>query len=833
LALLTFALTVGGASTIYYAIQSNLRAEVSAEHERDAIANEATANDRQEMLKDTLCVATYQQANALRLAGRPGWRKNALDLLTSAAELRRRTRDPNDKRVNLPSLADIRGEAVMALLRSDADPMGEINVGWSFDPVISHDGRIAAKPFLEMGKKFDLGGIEIIDLSSGKTVNRIEKVGDKDPKAATLKAMNSDGSLFACAPPDAGILIIEAKTGKTVVNLNDSNQKNTQVIRVRFSPDGRKVVAVCCGKMEARVMIWDIDRPLAPRVLAKQPLQDTDVYLAQPEEGLFGCLRFAPDSRRLSFLIPGGKGVRVLDLLFAPPMATDLPFPDVVTLADWHPRGNRLAILIQTGKNKRKVVLWDLVRKFNGPEFDHLFTAPAAAKFSSDGRWLAVSSASEPVVVFGADDGVERFKIEDAAGFIVNRLFWTSEGQLVTAGIMENLRSWRPSVDSQPVETIYRVKAAGGTASSRDGRWLALFTDSGAEVADPILDKHSEISPLADLAAISQVNRKRDTATLIDRATGKAIHSWPVTAAETSYMRFSPDGKQLVAHIIGGVLVWDIDSKKEILRRKPPPGAVLENWETCGFDVEGRLIGAYTRRFSGEPDEKTIPKKADKTSHPDEGAYIVWDLIADKQIANFGVAKIEGVPHLELVSSGRNLLVCPDIFHEEDSPAEQWEIYNIQTGRIRTKIPSFAIGGKQALPGRVSPDGRQIVVGYIDSDLEKGNSFADFSTGIHDLATGAQLLSLPAARTVASEAIDFSPDGDLLVRATGLGNAEVWDISMKELLFRWQPFDGKPIHDLAFTQKGDIVAIGVSSDHIPILRMGKLQPQLVNLNLGW
>jgi WD40 repeat protein len=826
-------LITGGTSTVFYAIQSNRRADVSAEHERDAIANEATANDRQEMLKDTLCVAAYQQANALRLAGRPGWRRNALELLTSAAELRRRTRDPNDKRVYLPALADIRGEAVMALLRSDADPMGEIRAGWVYESVISLDGRLAAKPYMESGKKFELGGIEIIDLSTGKTVKRLEKEGEKDPRAASLKAMNADGTLLACAPPLEGIVILDATAGKAVANLKDSDPKNSRVARVQFSPDGRKVAAVCGGRMEARVMIWDIDRPLAPRVLAKHPLPDIDLYLAESEEGLFGCLRFSPDSHRLSFLTPGGKGVRVLDLSVEPPLATDLPFPEVVTLAEWHPGGNRIAIVMQASRNNRKVVQWDLASKVEGPECDHLFTAPAAARFSSDGKWLAVSSATESVVVYGADDGVERFRIEDAAGFMVKRLFWTAEGHLVTAGLMENLRVWLPSVNSQPVETLYRVKAAGGIATSRDGRWLASFTDSGVVVDDPILDKHPEISPLADLRAISQVNRKRDTATLIDRATGKAIHSWPVSAAETSYMHFSPDGKLLVAHIIGGVLVWDIATKKEVLHRKPPPGALLENWETCGFDIEGRLIGAFSRRFPVVLDGNTTPKKADKTSPPDEGTYAVWDLFADKQIASFGVAKMKGVPKLELISSGRSLLVCPNVFHEEDEPDEQWEIYDVLTGRIRTKLPLLATRGKQALPARVSPDGRQIVVGYIDSDFEKGDSFADFSTEIHDLTTGAQVLSLPIANTVAAEAIDFSPDGNLLVRAAGQGYAEVWDISRKELLFRWQPFEGKPVRDITFTQDGDIVAVGKSSDFVPILRMGKLRPQLTSLNLDW
>src|SRR5262249_8152602 len=72
------ALVAGSITSAVYATRAHHRAKEAAENEQAARRQEQVVQNREEALKDILCQTNYQQARAVRLAARPGWRSSAL-----------------------------------------------------------------------------------------------------------------------------------------------------------------------------------------------------------------------------------------------------------------------------------------------------------------------------------------------------------------------------------------------------------------------------------------------------------------------------------------------------------------------------------------------------------------------------------------------------------------------------------------------------------------------------------------------------------------------------------------------------------------------------------
>src|SRR5262249_56555335 len=164
-----WALVAGSVTSAVYATRADRRAKEAAEKEREA-------RNREEVLMDVLCLTKYQQARAVRLAGRPGWRSQALTLLEGAAELRTRPRDaanPDDKTVELPAAADLRGEAVMALIAHDIPPVRGLPLGPGSLIAFSPDGRFCLRTGIVTGRPRDVG-LPVIDLATRPDVPRLQ-----------------------------------------------------------------------------------------------------------------------------------------------------------------------------------------------------------------------------------------------------------------------------------------------------------------------------------------------------------------------------------------------------------------------------------------------------------------------------------------------------------------------------------------------------------------------------------------------------------------------------------------------------------------------------------
>jgi len=188
------------------AVRAQKRAVQAAISERQAREQQAIAHDHEEVLQDTLCVATFERARAERLAARPGWRERSIQLLKDAARIRLRDRNADDHRVALPDLSELRGEAVMALIASDAAEVRELPLNMSSITHISLDGsRMVQVSFTQEGGTFG-ANVRHVDMKTNqeidRTVIRLDAKGHSPLLALTqIAGLNRDGTRVVCRNP--------------------------------------------------------------------------------------------------------------------------------------------------------------------------------------------------------------------------------------------------------------------------------------------------------------------------------------------------------------------------------------------------------------------------------------------------------------------------------------------------------------------------------------------------------------------------------------------------------------------------------------------------------
>jgi WD40 repeat protein len=816
------ALVAGAGVSALYAVRADDRAAQAARSEGAAREQEAIARQRETAARDTLCRSDYEQARALRLAGRPGWRAAALDLIAAAADLRARPRAPDDPPApaDRPTLTDLRSEAVMALVAHDARPVRQVPLSMLTPIHFSPDGRYLLITNL-IDPTAGKGEIRVVDLKTGEAKHRIKLDGPKDMQRLpffAIGALAPDGSRIACTSTEAvgAIDVRELPTGRVVARLTGPTGKGaaTQALWARFSHDGRHLIAVRTGEATAEATLWDLDRPAAPRVLArhdeKKKGQLPGLFRGS-DMTAFPGLRFSPDGTRVSLPAADRKAVRVLDITADPPAEVAVvPAGGEVVTVEWHPHDPVLAVARVGEGGKPVVFLWDLAAKKVLATVDaDLPAGPVemtAVAFSPDGRFLAVGSGLDQTVrVFGARDGAERFRLTGVTAVGTYRVFWTPAGELAVAGLMETLRVWRPDADP-PADVWHRLGPAGRPAFSPDGRWLAAFTPSAGRTANAVA---------AELAG--RFNRPNfDRITLIDRRTGTVARTLPGLASAHGELRFSPDGRRLMMHGGAELAVWDTETGAEVVRRKPPAGASV--WQAAFFLPDGRPVGVAVRGPPAKLQE-----------------LVLWDAAADRLVRTLEPPS-PNFPNASLAPSpdGAHLYVdAPPGFpglpaQDARRPAR---LIDLTTGQMVDVPRAPGSGSGYTMTADLAPGGGRLLA--IEMPLLAQNAnLADSVWTVRALPSGREVLRIPNHSFV-DDAHGFGPAGRLIAVGSDRGQAEVWDVDAKELLFRWQPHGGKTVTGLSFGPEGDIATVSEEDDRLAVLRMKDVRERLADLGLGW
>jgi RNA polymerase sigma factor (sigma-70 family) len=539
-----------------------------------------------------------------------------------------------------------------------------------------------------------------------------------------------------------------------------------------WSPDGRSLASAGSGRKkgdtegpglvrlwdaatrkEVRTMAWP--DPAVPRQVAFTP--DGKQLVATASDGSVRFWDVATGAEALRFQF-GGGALRALALA---------PGGKLVAAAgdNYATRGDRSVHLWEWASNKP-------ARKLPAPE-----RGVTALAFAPDGKTLAAGSDDRHgVYLWDVASGRLRWRLsEPDGGNLVRGLAFTPDGKTLAATAF----SYKPShfvggvtlYDLAAGEPRRRLVSDGespeGVAVSRDGKWLAARTGSGArvwelpggrEVGGEAAGHRSPAKQVVATAGGLIVTAGDDTTVrLWDAATGRQRHrldhgGWVRAVA------VSPDGRRVASSSMDDyVRVWDAASGREI-------------YKLAGHgEVGGRRSLGFT------PDGRRL------LSFGDDYYLRVWDVRNGKAVAEHAI-RPTGVNVPDEDSDERGLGMppgmAPSLFSADGKVVllqylREAFVFDVATGKDRRKLtlPGFGMGDQAAL----SPDGRSLVAAKYGEvggvPLPGGKTRLVYPdthpVALFDAGTGREVW-LAFAPGYLAGAVAFSPDGKL-VAASGEG----------------------------------------------------------------
>jgi RNA polymerase sigma factor (sigma-70 family) len=448
-------------------------------------------------------------------------------------------------------------------------------------------------------RKPEAGEMSVWDLATGKERHRLKA----EPGPVWTVAFSSDSRFMATGGhAQHHVLLWDLATGKEVRRLFTP----PGTFRLAFSPDG-KVLATCSS---AALSLWDVATG------QRLPVSAEPASFA-------GRIRFSPDGRRLiaftgaSMAWDAATGREVRRFADVPYFGNLFPVlsPDesliAVTDLDWTIRLHDTA----TGKQ---------VRALKGHE-DHVWWM--SIQFSRDGRRLVSSSRDKTIRVWDVTSGRELLKIPIGGSMQWPLAISPDDRWLAcfaqtddTAGNRKIL-IWDLATGREAQRPVTRLGYNGSLAFSPDSRLVAATTGHSSEGEDTLRLQVWEVATGKEFAGFVNAKGKGlgpavfspdgrmlatggwdGTILLWELATRR--QRWQFKGHEDSLPRldgvaFSPDGRALAAASGDApVYLWDVLGRLE--QRLPHTPAELEQaWAdlrsddaTAAFRIMRRLINA-------------------------------------------------------------------------------------------------------------------------------------------------------------------------------------------------------------------------------------------------
>mgnify|MGYP002623778455 CR=1 FL=1 len=502
-------------SCVYY-----IRLITEKAHTATALKGEMSARleaeSQRDQAQDALSRGKYEQARSLLLSRQSGRRWKALELLDESNQLRTRQTKRRvtvhsgsetfsadvpvkDRQTTLPDEAELRTQAVAALLTPDGRELHRLTSSFGMPPSITDDGRYAACFWTDMNlalmarspagagdlMKESRSGLRILDTTSGKQIAQFDV-----PPLATYAMIGmaiDPKARWYVGQQDNHHVLRSLVDGKVVRQLEDSLHATPgqPFQSFTFLPDGVTVAAVRAGAQDSsgaattgKVLFWE---------LQTGELQDhRTIELGEVSSPV--SMYASPSGKYLMVRI-NEKQVRVISL--AGGRAIDVSLPAIerdttpLTVGGetmvMDPLDQYMAIQCTARLSRDSYVLvWNLAE--NREQYrvgEHRWfpiTTPTMA-FSPDGSQLALGSYFGDVVIYDSDTGREQWRLHNAHE-LVAAVRWAPDGNhLVTAGIEGGIKRWelapRPCVRDLP-EALDTGRPIFAQAVSADGRWLAV-----------------------------------------------------------------------------------------------------------------------------------------------------------------------------------------------------------------------------------------------------------------------------------------------------------------------------------------------------------------------
>ena len=573
----------------------------------------------------------------------PGRQWRVLKLLRRTETLRRH-RDPEGRRpagaadtTDLPTQAELRSEAVAALLVADGRVVRRLDTVTPLGCALSRDGSRAVCLWLDEDKRE--GGIRVCDLRDGRVLAQTRK-----PLLFSGRfGLSPDGSLLA-VPRLRGVelLALPSATPRPRLRLpvlpGVAPPNGTRQVEVAFSADGKRLAVAWAGRERSDLAVWDLLAPNAP-----EPR-----HRSRPA-GPVRALAFSGDGQTLLYSL-GTHTLGTLDLRRGK-AAVETVLP--LALATSATRGlglapqrlacsptSPLAALACVGpEGKGAVLLWDWEhhverRRWQGG----LEPGGFPVAFSHEGINLAAGAADGSIQCYSLRAGGQTIRLEHVHLDGVGLLGWDRAGHLLSAGkYVGALHVWELSRPG--IRTTFPLPSGSAheVALSPDGRWLAV-----------------------------RMREPKPEILLLHRGEVQTLHRLPLTGpVRVGRLLFRPDSRQLAFVTGRQAVLWDVSAAKggrEVLQRRPQELG-LERWFPGAFLADGRLLVAAPRRGGG---------------------CDVWDLVGNKTVPpHVGTGRLSWA---FLAGGGKFLVVLPVPFVPLGSAGRSIAVWNVQTGRKRAEV---------------------------------------------------------------------------------------------------------------------------------------------------
>jgi WD40 repeat protein/DNA-binding SARP family transcriptional activator len=415
-------------------------------------------------------------------------------------------------------------------------------------------------------------------------------------------AISPDESAFAFGSSDGTVRLVDRRSGETR-RLIGSHQ--APVLRVAFTPDGRKLVSSDEG---GGVIVWDVaDAEISEELTAQTPCSTGPRSAC---DGVFG-LAVSPDGRTLYSGADDGQAImwdlsgdrRLLRSFPVDPPFGNFDTPRGLVLS---PDGETLALTHKDGT----VDLIDTQTLRPRASLEALTGFAAAVAFSPDGRLLAVAGEDGQVTLWDARTLAPAGELRGLRADS-QALAFSPDGKVLAAAEVEGerpqLRVW--NVGRRAPTQVRSQTPAASLAFSPDGRLIAAATASerGTEIRDarsgriveripaPGVSRSVAFSPDGSLLAVGQYD---GTGLLYSTESWEPVgpplqgHTQRIT-----YVDFSPDGRTLAtASADGTVGLWDVGTQQ-------PIGSALtvepNTFASAAFSPDGSSLFAVSTHGPG------------------------------------------------------------------------------------------------------------------------------------------------------------------------------------------------------------------------------------------
>lgn len=693
-------------------------------------------------------------------------------------------------------------------------------------PVERHSNYVTEVAFSPDGKTFAAVGlgddtVKLLDVATREEIGTLQMPTD----LVSSMAFSPDGKTLA-ATSDGAVLLWDTATLEEIATLQHAKPVNA----VAFSPDGAILAASVPG--ESAVVLWDVATHSKITALAVNPWWANS-------------LAFSPDGTTLASGTANGTAIlynimsEELEQAFphAAGGVTSVDFsPDGATLAasstdgrvelwdtsEWlRPRPSRLAEISGNGQQgaPEAALTRPLVVEVRDQYGDPLpgvpvtFTVTAGGgtlggKFTIERPKTDTSGRAGVFFTLGPNPGTNTVEVS-----LGGRPLATFNAQGVgTIGITreDDFRKWH--LPNGAIARLGKGSLNGGQHGldiSKDGRYLAIATETGVWVQEIASGRVTALLPAPNASSVSF----SPNGTTLASTGWSEIELWNIESGrrigildrEPLYFPtavFSPDGATLASgQNDGSVLLWDVSSRKEI--------AVLEGHtnrvRSLAYSPDGNSLAT-------ESDDRTVrlwdvqTKEEIALIEKHSGSVASVAFSPDGRILASGlwsgivgmwdVATTEEIAMLKAGSGHVRLAFSPDGRTLTTGSWRQMDHWNVETlERVATQdVPRPGITSLT-----YSPDGAILVTASGNGTvtqryLESGNA-----------------VRLPGFFSLSAMAM--SPDGSIIAVGADGGAILQWDLATLTALPPLQPVGTyAAASSLAFSPGGDIIAASIPSD---------------------